>query len=52
MKKYEAPKIDVIELEVTDIIQTSAGNGEGGGLNANGNVQIPSTGVVVPIPGK
>ncbi len=45
MSKYEAPRIDVIEFEVTDIIQTS-------GLTNGGNASIPGTGVIVPIPGQ
>ena len=43
MNKYETPRIDVIEFEATDIIQTS-------GLTNGGNATIPGTGVIVPIP--
>ncbi len=45
MNKYEAPRIDVIEFEATDIIQTS-------GLTNGGSATIPGTGVIVPIPGQ
>lgn len=45
MRKYEAPKIKVIELNTTDIIQTS------GTLDKENSTTIPSTGVIVPIPG-
>lgn len=43
MKNYETPKIQVIEIDTTDIIQTS-------GLTNAGDVTIPGTGVIVPIP--
>lgn len=45
MSKYEAPRIDVIEFETTDIIQAS-------GLTNAGNATIPGIGVIVPIPGQ
>ena len=46
MRKYEAPEFNVIELDATDVIQTS-------GLNKENNFQTGnSTGVIVPIPGQ
>ena len=46
MKKYEAPEFNVIELDATDVIQTS------GNLNLGGDAQIGGTGVYAPIPGQ
>ncbi len=45
MRNYEEPRLDIIELEAKDIIQTS------GILTPGGDAQIPGTGVIVPIPG-
>lgn len=46
MRNYEAPRIDVVEFEASDVITTS-----GGGLIPGGNASVPGTGVIVPIPG-
>lgn len=46
MKNYETPKIDVIKVETSDIIQTS------GTLIPGDNASIPGTGVTPGIPGQ
>jgi len=46
MKKYEAPEFNVIELDATDVIQTS-------GMNRENNFQTGGgTGTIVPTPGQ
>ena len=46
--KYEAPKIDVIELDVTDIIQTSGTPGVGGGGGENETPFNPNSASITP----
>ena len=46
MKNYEEPKMDVVEIDTTDIIQTS------GNLDFGGDTTVPGVGVIVPTPGK
>ncbi|MBR2471673.1 MAG: hypothetical protein IKB55_03210 [Clostridia bacterium] len=46
MKNYEEPKMDVVEIDTTDIIQTS------GTLDFGGDTTVPGVGVIVPTPGK
>lgn len=48
MKNYKAPKMDVIKVETSDIIQTSGTSG----LIPGDNTQIPGTGVIPGIPGQ